>query len=262
MNAHITDVSEQTAGLIDEWDVLNEPFDNHYLMDAFGDDKMVDWFVLADELNPNAVLYINDYSIVSGGGTNTAHQDHYFNTIEYLITNGAPIEGIGIQSHFSATPTSIARVYDVLDRYATAFPNLDIRSTEFDITTTDEAMQGDYTRDFLTIFFSHPSTVGVQVWGFWAGAHWRPSAAMYDESWRAKPNQEAWQSLVFDTWWSQFDLTTNAAGEVSERGFYGDYKVDLIVEGAVSDTIYFTLQKDSDNIIELDFDSPELSEQP
>ncbi|MFC4701563.1 endo-1,4-beta-xylanase [Glaciecola siphonariae] len=228
---HIADVSRKTLGLVDEWDVLNEPFDNHYLMDAFGDQVMIDWFVQAAQENPDIPLYINDYSIVSGGGTNTAHQDHFFNTIDYLIANNAPITGIGIQSHFSTTPTPITRIYEIIDRYHTAFPDLAIRSTEFDVDTFDEEMQADFTRDFLTIFFSHPATVGVQKWGFWAGAHWRPNAAMYTEDWQPKLNQAAWQETVYGTFWNDFNGTTNANGEYAGRGFYGDYEISVTIDG-------------------------------
>ncbi|WP_395341111.1 endo-1,4-beta-xylanase [Ningiella sp. W23] len=230
---HILDMSQKTQELVDEWDVLNEPFDNFYLMDAFGDNVMIDWFVQAAEENPNIPLYINDYSIVSGGGTNQAHQDHYFNTIDFLVANGAPITGIGIQSHFSTTPTPIARVYDIIERYHSAFPELAIRSTEFDIDTFDEDMQADYTRDFLTIFFSHPATVGVQKWGFWEGAHWRPNAAMYTQDWQAKPNQQAWFETVNETFWNDFSGRTNGQGQFSERGFLGTYEVSVSVGGQV-----------------------------
>lgn len=231
VSEHIKDISNKTQGLIDEWDVLNEPFDNHYLMDAFGNQIMLDWFEQAKKENPNAQLYINDYSIISGGGTNTAHQDHYFTTIDYLLSNNAPIHGIGIQGHFSTTPTPITRVFDLINKYHLAFPTLAIRATEFDIDTFDEQMQADYTRDFLTIFFSHPATVGVQKWGFWAGAHWRPNAAMYHQDWTPKPNQKAWYQTVYGTFWNDFSGETDNKGEFSERGFYGDYAVTVRVNG-------------------------------
>jgi GH35 family endo-1,4-beta-xylanase len=245
LSEHISDVSLKTQGLVDEWDVLNEPFDNHYLMDAFGDSVMLDWFAQAAQENPDVPLYINDYSIVSGGGTNVAHQDHYFNTINYLVANNAPISGIGIQSHFSATPTPITRIYQIIERFHSAFPNLAIRSTEFDVDTFDQEMQADFTRDFLTIFFSHPATVGVQKWGFWAGAHWRPNAAMYTEDWQPKLNQKAWQQTIYETFWNDFSGITNADGEYNNRGFYGDYEV-LITKDGEQQSFDFTLSPESE----------------
>ena len=51
------------------------------------------------------------------------------------------------------------------------------RSVEADLNNWKaerKVMQADYTRDFLILAFSHPSVVGVQLWGFWENAHWIP----------------------------------------------------------------------------------------
>ncbi|MGJ8679084.1 endo-1,4-beta-xylanase [Paraglaciecola sp.] len=224
---HINDVSTQTSHLLDEWDVLNEPYDNHYLMDAFGDEVMVDWFELARSNLPEHKLYINDYSILSGGGLDVAHQEHYAKTIKYLVDNEAPIDGIGLQSHFSEVLTGIPKVYEILDGIHQANPNLLIRSTEFDVKTTNEQLQADYTRDFMTLFFSHPSTVGIQLWGFWAGRHWFPDAAMYHLDWTEKPNALVWKDLIFNQWHSAFNEKTDEQGQFKSRGFYGEYTLSF-----------------------------------
>ncbi|MDQ8182675.1 endo-1,4-beta-xylanase [Pelagicoccus sp. SDUM812005] len=224
---HIDDVASRSEPVIDEWDVLNEPYDNHYLMDAFGNQVMLDWFHRARAHLPQQGLYINDYSILSGGGRDFAHQQHFEDTISYLVSNDAPITGIGMQGHFSSSPTGIELVYSILERFHHAFPKLNIRVTEFDVSTEDEDMQADYTRDFLTIMFSHPATVGVQAWGFWENAHWRPSAAMYTADWREKPNAVAWREMTQETWWNDFAGKTDAKGTFAARGFYGDYLVTV-----------------------------------
>jgi endo-1,4-beta-xylanase len=243
---HIDNITQATNAYLDEWDVLNEPFDNHYLMDAFGTSVMLDWFNQARINLPNQALYINDYSILSGGGRNTAHQQHYQDTINFLTTNNAPITGLGLQSHFSENLTSISTIYALIERYHLAFPDLAIRATEFDINTKDETLQADFTRDFLTIFFSHPATVGVQLWGFWAGQHWLPDGAMFTQDWRAKPNAEAWHKLIYQTWWNDFNGQTDDAGRYLQRGFYGDYRVMLKV-GLIEHSFDFSVNAASDN---------------
>lgn len=228
---HIDDITSATADLLDEWDVMNEPYDNHYLMDAFGNEVMVDWFERARLNLSQHKLYINDYSILSAGGRDFAHQNHYKETIQYLLDNNAPIDAIGMQGHFGGTPTAIERIYDIVDEFHTLFPDLDIRVTEFDVNTADEDMQADFTRDFLTIFFSHPATVGVQKWGFWENAHWLPRGAMYTSDWQEKPNAVAWKNQIYSVWWNDFEGTTNSAGEFAGRGFYGSYEVTLSHNG-------------------------------
>lgn len=250
VNNHIDDITSKTASLISEWDVLNEPYDNHYLMDAFGDQIMVDWFEQARQNLPEQKLYINDYSILSSAGSDTAHQQHYQDTIEYLYSQEAPIDGIGLQSHFNDILTDITKVYSIIDRFHQAFPNAAIRSTEFDISTLDEQLQADYTRDFLTIFFSHPATVGVQLWGFWAGRHWYPDAALYDLEWREKPNALAWKDLVFNQWHSQFDAKTTSDGSFTEQGYYGEYEITFSYQGT-EHSLTFNVEKGEENSIVL-----------
>lgn len=228
---HISDIGTATSDYVDEWDVLNEPYDNHYLMDAFGKQVMVDWFNQARIALPAHGLYLNDYAILSAGGRNTAHQNHFEETLRYLLNEGAPVTGMGMQSHFGDSPTGIARVYEIVEQFHTEFPSLSIRSTEFDVTTEDEALQADYTRDFVTIFFSHPATVGVQLWGFWAGAHHSETAAMYTLDWQEKPAAAAWKNLIFNTWWNDFNGTTSSAGQYADRGFYGEYTVRVTHNG-------------------------------
>ncbi len=247
---HIDNVASRSEPVIDEWDVLNEPYDNHYLMDAFGNEVMLDWFHRARANLPKQGLFINDYSILSGGGRDFAHQQHFEDTISYLVSNDAPVTGIGMQGHFSASPTGIELIYSILNRFNTAFPQLDIRVTEFDISTDDEEMQADFTRDFLTIMFSHPATIGVQCWGFWQGAHWRDNAAMYTQDWREKPNAVAWRKITQETWWNDFAGITDANGAYSARGFYGDYLV-TVQHGATTQQFPLPLKAGGPSIAEV-----------
>ncbi|MGE9291670.1 MAG: endo-1,4-beta-xylanase, partial [Puniceicoccales bacterium] len=209
---HIADITTATSDLLDEWDVVNEPYSNHDFMDAYGQEVMVDWFKEARKHLPTQALYLNDYGILSAGGRDLNHQLHYEQTLRYLLDNQAPLTGMGMQGHFSNTPTPIDRVYRILDHFHSTFPELEIRITEFDVQTDDESLQADYTRDFLTIAFSHPATVGVQCWGFWAGRHWKPEAAMYTIDWEEKPNARIWKELTRKVWWTHHKGVTNREG--------------------------------------------------
>jgi endo-1,4-beta-xylanase len=228
---HIADIVPATKDRVVEWDVLNEPYDNHDLMDDFGPQIMADWFKEARKHHPTARLFINDYGILSGGGVNAAKQQFYEDTIRYLLDQGAPVGGIGMQGHMGGSPTGIPRVWTVLERYAQAFPDLKIGITEFDVDTDDEQLQADYTRDFLTLVFSHPSVNGFQMWGFWEGAHWRGKAAMYRTDWSEKPNGKAYRELVHGTWRTDDLKTTGGDGRVNGRGFHGDYDVVVTAPG-------------------------------
>ncbi|MEN0111417.1 MAG: endo-1,4-beta-xylanase, partial [Planctomycetota bacterium] len=100
----IAEMGAATSGKITSWDVVNEPRSNRDLMDALdeGDAAMADWFQLAAAADPNARLYVNDFGILtSGGGTDTQNQQLLESQAQDLLDAGAPIDGVGLQGHFS-----------------------------------------------------------------------------------------------------------------------------------------------------------------
>lgn len=226
--AHIADIVGATRDYVEEWDVLNEPYTNHDLMDVFGAGIQVDWFKAARAAHPTARLFLNDYS--NHDATRDAeHVNHFEATAKYLLAQGAPLGGLGIQAHFGGSPSGPAAILATFDRYAAL--GLPLRITEFDVDSDDEDLQADFTRDFLIACFSHPSVIGVQHWGFWSKAHWKPAAAMYRDDWSEKPNGQAYRQLVLDQWFTRAGGTTDAAGEWRGRGYHGEYIATLEYQG-------------------------------
>ena len=220
---HIADEVTACRGLLVDWDVVNEPCDNHVITDILGEDAMAEWFALARAHDPAAKLYINDFNILAAAGQDFVHQDRYERWIHLLIDRGAPLDGIGMQGHFDWGLTPPDTLLRILDRYA-AFGR-EIAVTEFDIDITDERLQADYLRDFMTTLFSHPAVGAIIMWGFWEGSHWRPNAALWRRDWSLKPVGQAWLDLVFQDWWTEATGRTNAAGRFTTRGFLGDYLI-------------------------------------
>lgn len=233
--AHIRDITAATRGFIDEWDVINEPFDHHVLMDLFGRHIMVDWFRAAHEGAPGALLFLNDWGnedLIA----DPAHCRNTFETVAYLQRSGAPIGGLGLQCHINRKPTPPENFLGALDLYAAL--RIPIRITEFDFNTSDERLQADYTRDFLIAAFSHPSVIGVQLWGFWEKAHWRPAGAMFRADWSEKPNAKVYRSLVLGKWRTRLAETTGGDGAVRARGFYGEYRAVVTARGRTVDRTF------------------------
>lgn len=190
---------------------------------------MVSWFKAAHEELPTAQLYLNDFSN-DDISTDPEHVAHFEHTIRFLLGRGAPLDGLGLQGHFSTRPNAPENILATLDRYQKEF-NLPVRFTEFDMPAGDEQLQADFTRDFLILAYSHPSVVGVQHWGFWEGNHWKPPAAMYRADWSEKPNAKVYKDLVLHQWRTALTAMTDADGRCSVRGFYGEYRVTVIVNG-------------------------------
>jgi endo-1,4-beta-xylanase len=235
---HIAETATTFRGRVVDWDVINETFTNHDLMDILGRHAMVDWFKAARAADPKAKLFINDFDILEGD--DQPHQDDYAQTIKYLIDQGAPVDGIGIQGHFPARLTPMDDLVKRLDRFA-AFGK-DIEITEFDVDTADEATQAEYTRDVMTATFGNPSVTAFLMWGFWEGAHWKPRAAMLRRDWSEKPNAAVYRDLVFTRWWTNASGRTGAQGTYATRGFLGDYEVE-VKAGGKSKTVKVSLPK-------------------
>ena len=242
---HITDEMTALRGLYSEWDVVNEPYSNHDLMDILGNHAMVDWFDQAHTLDPKARLFVNDNGIMESNGEDTAHADAYDKTIRYLLDNKAPLGGIGMEGHYSNVLTPPDTLLKFLDRFGRF--GLPIETTEFDVNTTDEQVQADYTRDYVTTTFSHPAVSGFLMFGFWESDHWIPNAASWRKDWTIKPSGKAYEDLVFHQWWTNVTGQTAKSGIYQTRGFLGDYAV-TVSRGGRSKTVAAHVTKNGDGI--------------
>ena len=234
-----------------EYDLNNEMIHGNFYEDRMGPGitaKMVEWVKATD---PDAKLYLNDYDILTARLVR-----EYAAHIRDLLDQGVEIDGIGVQGHLHGVdfnPDSLKFSLDVLSQF-----NLPIRITEFnmpgqrseyvnwnepappELTPEQEEHKAKNLTDYYRICFAHPSVEGILMWGFWAGANWIPASSLYKKDWTPTPAVEAYQSLIYDEWW------TNTSGKATEDGmceipaFYGTHKV--IVNG-VEKTV--ELSKDS-----------------
>lgn len=226
---HVRATVTTAKGLVTYWDVVNEPFDNHELSDILGAKSLGEAFREAHLADPAAKLYINDYAILAGGGGDTPHRQHYRQVIEGLLRGGAPLQGIGLQGHFGWNLTGMDDAKAILDQYAALLPHLSI--TEYDISVDDLDLAGDYTRDLLTLFFSHPAAEAFLMWGFWDGAHWGGNAPLFKKDWTPKPALQVWEDLVLKQWRTNANGMTSQDGAYNLRAFKGDYEVIVSLAG-------------------------------
>jgi GH35 family endo-1,4-beta-xylanase len=226
---HITSLVSHYRGQLVDWDVVNEPYTNHDLIDALGGQSiMVDWYKLAHQADPDCRLVLNDFGILDGP-QNNAHREAFYKTIQFLLDHGAPLEGLGIQSHFGTDLPPPTQLLAILDRFAEF--GLPIESTEVSFALADRQLQADYLRDYLIAMFSHPDVQAVMLWGFWAGRHWRPEAALYELDWTPRPIAQEWIDLTQKTWHTDAQMATDSQGIAHTRGFYGTYEISISAPG-------------------------------
>ncbi len=231
IRATIRDRIEERAtamrGRLDEWDMHNHPIMFPEIWEDLGKELMLEWWETANEADPEAVMYINEDDILSGGGR---LKEPYYDLIEWLVSQEADVEGIGFMGHFALedvrSPTTLLEVFDKF----TAF-DLPLQITEFDISISDPddeeqvAARADFLADVYTAAFSHPAVEGVLAWGFWADAHWRPDSAYYGSDWTLRPHGKRYRELVFEEWWTDESGTTDTDGQFELHGFKGIYEI-------------------------------------
>lgn len=233
---HIDDISEATSEYVDEWDVMNEPCDNHALIDLCGKPAMADWFKRARQKLPKAHLAVNDYAILEALSDDPKH-DLYAGYIHDLIKNGAPVDTIGMEGYFGNLVPSPMRMLKTLDRFGSLGP--EILVTEYDIQSEDPAMVCDFTHDLLTLLYSHEKVRGFTTW-YGVSKYITPEGAL-------TPLGQTVSDLVNKEWKTRTALKTDASGQCSVRAHLGQYQVSVRVNGQ-------TIQ----NSLRLQKDTPEL----
>jgi|GEM_PF-488743 len=249
---HIADKAGTLAGRLAEWDVVNEPYESRDYSRILHPDNLelppsyADWFKLAKQYDSSAQLMLTDNGMLPFGKDYSA--DYFYNLVGYLLAEGAPVEALGEQAHFShVTLTPPELLWAKLDRFHDRY-GLPIHITEFDINIEDRgiadqvAVQADYTRDFLTAMFSHEAVASIMSWGFWQGDHWMPNAAYFNEDWSLRPHGQAYADLVYGKWWTNADGVSDERGEYAVRGFLGDYEIIASKDG-MTDSAAVSLTK-------------------
>ncbi|MBC7888724.1 MAG: endo-1,4-beta-xylanase [Ferruginibacter sp.] len=229
INKHIEEIVAYTKGKVYGWDVVNEMMHEKDYFEVIPRTQAAEWFKLARRIDPNTTLFINEYSMLNNVASPQNIQT-YLNLVTELRGYGAPIDAIGVQGHVGRQPRNPAQVITDLDMFTST--GLPVQITEFDINSPDEALQADYTRDFLIACYSHPNVNGFTMWGFWESAHWKPDAAMFKKDWTAKPNLAAWKELVLNRWRTNISETSKANGKVTARGHLGLYEITVSKGGA------------------------------
>lgn len=208
-------------GKIIEYDVWNEPIHEPSLTLRLGPDILDSAFIWAHRADPDARLFINEYSIISGGDAKL-----YRDLIDDLLKKGVPLHGIGVQGHFSSRiePLEVASKL-----YYMAETGLPIKITEFDLDVngmnlSEQEMAIEYSKMMRTAF-SHPAVEGFLFWGFWDGRHWRPGAGIYDYDFKAKAAADSVYNLIHQVWTTKETVKADSAGLFKFRGYYGTYSI-------------------------------------
>ncbi|MDL2241997.1 endo-1,4-beta-xylanase [Bacteroidales bacterium OttesenSCG-928-L03] len=204
MKDHITTVVTHYKGKVHEWDVVNECLDDNQTTirtnpagydlrpsvwyTGIGEDFIDSAFMYAHRADPNAKLFINEYGVEFQGKAKT---QAYYNLVRRLQKSGIPIDGVGLQCHFTVGEIDSAKLDANVKRYASL--NLNCIMTELDISTNlslpdaYERQAAEY-RAVANIFMNYKHCTGLLVWGITDNLSWRGGdPLLFNSQLRAKP---------------------------------------------------------------------------
>jgi len=235
LKARALDVGKRYRGRFAEYDLNNEMLHANYYEDRLGPGITRDMALWVRQEDPNAVLFLNDYDILTG-----RRLDDYIAHIRRFLDQGVPLGGIGVQGHLHGDSFDPAALRHALDRLAQF--GLPICVTEFNfpgqrskhygqrgvrLSEEEEQAKAKAIVDYYRICFAQPAVKGILMWGFWEGANWIPASSLYRRDWSPTPAAQAYRDLVFKEWWTTWRGQTDAQGKCEVRAFYGRHRVTV-----------------------------------
>jgi endo-1,4-beta-xylanase len=220
MRDHIHTVVGRYKGRIRGWDVVNEAIDEDGSLrkapwhDGIGDDYVAKAFAFAQEADPNAELYYNDYNLEK-----PAKRAGVIRLVKDLKARGLRIDGIGNQGHWQLETPAIDQIEQALiDLQSTG---LKVMYSELDINllppagrNADPAVANPYAgglpdekqrqlakryADIFGVFLTHRDAVTrVTFWGLSDADSWLNRGRMnYPLLWdRMRQPKPAFQAVV------------------------------------------------------------------
>jgi len=157
--------------------------------------------VWARRTDPNARLFLNDYSVE----TVNRKSDSLYALVVRLKASGIPIDGVGLQGHFTLPGPNTAQLTANLTRFAAA--GFDIRYTELDVRLVDGtdnlAAQGSVYGATIDACLAQPRCKALTTWGFTDRYSWIPGAfpgfgraLLFDQFFAPKPAYRALQDAL------------------------------------------------------------------
>lgn len=144
MHSYIDTVMRHFAGKIDAWDVVNEIIDNDgsyrktlwtNAFDGDGDEVVRLAFKFAQESDPGAELYYNDFN-----AWRPAKRDGIARMVRMLQKNGIRIDGVGIQAHWGLNYPKNEYITAAIDTFASL--GVKVMITELDVDVLPLTREG------------------------------------------------------------------------------------------------------------------------
>lgn len=230
---HITKVVNHFKGKVVEWDVVNECLDDDQTTvrtnpdsydlrqtvwtRAIGEDFIDSAFVYAHRADPNALLFLNDYGVELQG---KAKSSAFYNLAIRLKRSGIPIDGVGLQCHFSIGDVDSVKLENTIRRYADAGLRCIITELDMGIPSTSAKDLEEQARNYRVItdiVLNNDNCPNLVIWGVKDNDSWRDSSnpLLYTSGLSKKPAYYAMRSALRHRIIVKESLSVNAVTQCS-----------------------------------------------
>lgn len=217
----LTGLLTRYKGKFRHYDVNNEMLHGSFYQDRLGKDIRAYMFKTAHQLDPSALLFVNDYHIEDGCDTRSAPEKCIEQVLD-LQEQGAPVGGVGIQGHIDTPVGPI--VCSALDKLGIL--GLPIWFTELDVSSVNEHVRGDDLEVMLREAYAHPAVEGIMLWGFWELFMSRDNAHLVDAEGDINEAGKRFLHLKRE-WLTHTHGHIDEGGQFGFRGFHGTYTVEI-----------------------------------
>ena len=257
------------AGLIDQWDVVNEavimPIFDRYdngltrVCKTLGRIELIrKMFDAARAVNPQATLILNDFDVSPA----------YDILVEGCLAAGIQLDVIGIQSHMHQGYWGVERTQAVLDRFAQFHlpihftensiisgqlmpPEIidlnDFQVSEWPSTPEGEQRQAQEVILHYKTLLAHPAVQAITWWDLSDGGWLNAPAGLLRRDHTPKPAYQELLKLIKGEWWlSPTRMRSDDEGKFSFDGFLGAYELSI-----GSRKIPFSVQENGEALISI-----------
>lgn len=265
LERRFSEIAKRYADKIRTIEVTNEMDWERGVTDFYTDSDFVEWcFKTARKYFPNSQLGINECTGLAWEGRCRV-TDQYYAYTEASLLRGAPIDAIGMQYHLfnprekeyeltrrTLDPDSLYGHMDLYARLCKPLQVTEVTVPAYSWDPHDEEIQAQIIEWLYAVWFSHPAVEQIVYWNLVDGYAYVPytdpariSASQgnmtigenyyyggllrFDLT--PKPAFEKIRELTQKVWHTEVSCVTDACGSLAFRGFYGDYAMEVTVDG-------------------------------
>lgn len=269
LSDHIRTVVSHYAGKLYGWDVVNEAFNddgtlresiwyNKPGIDLSGTGYIEQAFRWARAADAKALLFYNDY----GAEGLNAKSDAVYRMVRDFRARGVPIDGVGLQAHFTKSGVSLSALESNIARLTAL--GLQVQITELDVrlpvngagraSDADLAVQAKLYGDLTRVCLKFALCTAVQTWGLTDKHSWIPgffpgfgAGLPLDASYNRKPAHAAMRESLLKSPPStpatvanaaSYDTSAVAAGEIVTI-FGANYGPATLADAQPDARVYF-----------------------